>query len=448
MDYTKQCLRFVCFTTGLLFLLSIADYLFHWNWKVLHNINIVSDIVRKEKVTVYKPLASDSIKVYADTASHKSFSLFEQPNQITEYFSDSLAVALKKFIVKLETLKQGKRKKLRVAFMGDSMIEEDNITSTLRKLLQKEFGGYGIGFLPMSTALSNERPTAGINASVNWEETNFMNNKVKANLFLSGRNFKSIGDASTQITDKTTEAGKLLYKYFLIGKNADPVSVSVNGDQHIVKSQKSFQSFLLDSSAGNKIRFEVSVASNIYGVSLESANGLILDNFSFRGVSGQEFGNVDSAFLASISKEHPYDLIVLQYGVNLFEKPTDDNFNWYYKPFERAIKKIQSCFPDASILLVGTADRAYRYEQDYETAIGIPGLIALQQKLAYATGIGFYNTFSSMGGNGSIVKWVDANPPLAYKDYMHPNPAGAAVIGKSIFEAIMHEYRKYKTYHP
>jgi hypothetical protein len=33
------------------------------------------------------------------------------------------------------------------------MIEGDLLTQTLRKLLQKEFGGYGVGFFPFTVKL-------------------------------------------------------------------------------------------------------------------------------------------------------------------------------------------------------------------------------------------------------------------------------------------------------
>ena len=46
-------------------------------------------------------------------------------------------------------LKREKIIKIRIAYLGDSMIEGDLITQTLRELLQKEYGGQGVGFLPI-----------------------------------------------------------------------------------------------------------------------------------------------------------------------------------------------------------------------------------------------------------------------------------------------------------
>jgi hypothetical protein len=60
---------------------------------------------------------------------------------------------LAKFAEKLHQLKTTKKGKIRIAYFGDSMIEGDLLTQTLRKLLQKEFGGYGVGFFPFTVKL-------------------------------------------------------------------------------------------------------------------------------------------------------------------------------------------------------------------------------------------------------------------------------------------------------
>jgi lysophospholipase L1-like esterase len=49
-----------------------------------------------------------------------------------------------------------------------------------------------------------------------------------------------------------------------------------------------------------------------------------------------------------------------------------------------------------------------------------------------------------MGGENSMVKWVNQKPPLANKDYIHFNHRGAEVIGDYMFQAIKNEYRKYE----
>jgi lysophospholipase L1-like esterase len=152
---------------------------------------------------------------------------------------------------------------------------------------------------------------------------------------------------------------------------------------------------------------------------------------------------MDSNFLRSVEENNPYDLIVFQYGVNMLFRPNDKNFNWYARAMLPVIKKFRNCFKQSDFLLVSTADRAFRYEGEYKSAIGIDSLIKVQAALAFETNSGFYNQFETMGGHNSIVDWATRNPSLANKDYVHPNHRGAEILGNYFFEAILNDYEKY-----
>jgi lysophospholipase L1-like esterase len=181
----------------------------------------------------------------------------------------------------------------------------------------------------------------------------------------------------------------------------------------------------------------------IYGISFESETGIIVDNFSFRGISGIEYKSIDTSFLKQIQSENPYDLIVLQFGINVLYKPETTDFNFYAKLFEPVLNKFKKCFPGAEILVIGSTDRAFRYSDVYSTAIGIDSLIKLQASMAFKNDANFYNQYATMGGKNTLVNWVEQNPPLANKDYIHPNAKGAEILGKSLFNAVMKEYAKY-----
>lgn len=441
MNYHKRVLWFVVIITVSLFSLSLITAVFDIEWKPIKNISILADIIKKKSTKKVATVVEEPSTNPHDSLS-KHFVDFDLPNKVTAYYADTNNVVMKNLMKKLLELKQGKRKKIRIAFLGDSMIEDDFISLTLRRLLQQQFGGYGVGYLPMSSELAGARTTANIHSSTNWQEANFRNNPNKSSLFISGRLFSTYGTAWTEIDDKTATPNQPLNKYVLFGKAASSSVVFNNSNTSIIGNE-SFNSFLLDSSIGNKMKVSVNAGLPVFGISLEAPTGVIVDNFSFRGNSGWEFGKMDSSFLATINKNHPYDLIIMQYGVNLFVKASDEKFDWYYSPMKKAVAKVKTSFSNADILLMGCADRAFRYGNDYQTAVGMPAIIAMQQKIAYEGGIAFYNTFSSMGGEGSMVKWVNDKPSLAYKDYMHPNDKGSEVLGKSMYDAIMYEYQKY-----
>lgn len=448
MNNHKRVLWFVVITTSSLFLLSLLSTFFSIEYEPLKNISLVSDIFRGPKKSinsVKQQIDTSSIvesKINLDSSSiQKKFKLYQTPNRVTNYAIDSSVIALPIFIQKLDEFHKGKRKKIRIAFLGDSMIEDDLITQTFRTLMQQRFGGYGVGFLPICYPAANGRTTAMISASENWKEINFRNNTDKTTLYISGRCFFANGHSVTEIADNTAKNNLPLQKYLLYGKTL-ATDILANGKQIKISAATNFNSMLLETSPSNKIKLEVNNQMPVFGISLESPEGIIVDNFSFRGNSGTDFVKMDTTFLQSITANHTYDLIVLQYGVNIFGKASDENFDWYSTLMKKSIQKLKAGFSNVDILLLSTADRSFRYGNEYKTAKGMNALLYLQQKIAYETDIAFYNTFMSIGGEGSMVNWVNSKPPLAYKDFMHPNTLGSAIIGRSLFESVLYEYQK------
>lgn len=442
MNYHKRVLQFILLIFLFLFILSFVPIFFSIESKTLKNISILSDVVKAKDTINSSTVNADSIVVETLDRT-KKFTNFSTPQRITAYYADTNNINLKKFVAKLADLKNGKRKKIRIAYLGDSMIEDDFISLTLRSLMQQQFGGYGVGYLPMSSALTGSRTTATVHSSDTWVEYNFRNNPAKNTLFISGRNFITNGTAFAEIKDKTVATNLPLNKYLLYGSTLASTEIQFNNINLSIPQAKKFNAYLLDSTGNSNFKISVGEGVSVFGVSSESPTGIIVDNFSFRGNSGQEFAGFDSVFLQTINKLHTYDLIIMQYGVNLFDKPSDVKFDWYYQPMKKSVAKLKNCFTEADIVLLGCADRSFRYNNEYASAKGLPVIINMQQKIAFENGIHFYNTFESMGGNGSMVNWVNSKPPLAYKDYMHPNAAGSELMGKGIFNAIMIEYNKF-----
>jgi lysophospholipase L1-like esterase len=95
-------------------------------------------------------------------------------------------------------------------------------------------------------------------------------------------------------------------------------------------------------------------------------------------------------------------------------------------------------------LLVSTSDKGGSYNGEWKTAIGVEPLVETQYNLANKIGAGFFNLYHAMGGEGTIVNWVQGDTVLARKDYTHPNPKGAKVLAKLIYQSIMDEYNEYE----
>ena len=79
----------------------------------------------------------------------------------------------------------------------------------------------------------------------------------------------------------------------------------------------------------------------------------------------------------------------------------------------------------------------------YATDPSVPLLVNTQQHIAEKNNLAFWSLYDAMGGNGSMVKWVEGDTALANKDYTHFNFKGAHKVGKLLFSKIMSEYSDY-----
>ena len=427
----------ICFC--LYFIFSVMSFAFGFKWEPFEKVNLITDVFKLEDKD-----KTDTEKIASANPKNKNlatdFELYKKPDLVTRFYKDQNINVLPYFSEKLHQIKSTGKGKLRIAYFGDSMIEGDLLTQTLRQLLQKEFGGYGVGFLPVQTNVGSFRKTASVKGA-GWKTINFMDKGAK-NMYISGFSFSGPGNSA--LIDKSVSSAKTLQKYLLYG---DPRggSISFNGSNISLNGNSAVNSQMLASDTLATVNLRSNSSGlPVYGMSFESENGIILDNFSFRGITGIEFKKIDEDFLKAVQKVNHYDLIVMQYGVNLLWKPNTEDFSFYTKNMKPVLEKFNNAFPKTDILLVSSADRAFMYNGTYETATGLPNVLETQAKLAFDHNMAFFNLFETMGGKNSIVGWALQNPPLANKDYIHPNARGTDVLAQKIYQALMKDYKKYK----
>lgn len=414
-----------------------------------NNVNILSDIFFTPDSNKLETAVTDSSAVFIQTDSilvkgEKSFSNYKFPTLITSFQQDTTMPSLLHLDAKLLALKQGKRTKIRIAYLGDSMIEGDLLTKKLRELLQAMFGGCGVGFVPVTPNVAKFRTTVSDDNSSNWRDENFKNatEEAKKTLFFSGRTYYS-NNSWTIIKDLTIKDSALIEKSLICGATSGS-SINYNDHGLIIHAPDKLNRILLSGDYSNQAKLVVNDnVLPVYGVSFEAPTGIYVDNFSFRGITGVEINSIDTSFLKNIDQHNPYDVIILGYGVNLLYKPNDKNFTWYRQLFNPVLDKLKKCFPKSDIIVVSTADRAFRYNGEYKSAIGIDSLVRLQARLAFNNSLCFYNQFATMGGQNSIVKWAQKTPALASKDYIHPNERGARTLAVHFYNAILNDYNKY-----
>ena len=114
------------------------------------------------------------------------------------------------------------------------------------------------------------------------------------------------------------------------------------------------------------MRFHKARGLRALGIALEDNTGVVVDNFSLRGNSGMTLSELDESSCMAFRNVRPYDLIVLQYGLNVVTEKTKD-YSWYRKRMVDAIRHVQRCFPEADVLLLSVSDRSHYRDGAYRT---------------------------------------------------------------------------------
>lgn len=376
-----------------------------------------------------------------------------------EDFSDSTMRGMKSFYEALIN-RSSLGRPVRIAYFGDSFIEADIMTGDLRTLLQQKFGGSGVGYIPVASNLSGYRPTVAHSFS-GWSshaitDSVFFDRKRQdisnhyfiprpgASVTLRGRKQGEYADSCniSTIYFRTNDSIRLSAsvnggeaRHFALGGDSLMQSVSVTGN---IKSV-SWKVEQLDSAA----------TATFYAATMDPASGIVLDNFSTRGSNGQQLIHIPSAILQQYERLRTYDLIVLQYGLNVASEQ-GVNYAYYQTAMEKVVNYLKREFPQASILIVGVGDRDYRTETgELRTMPGVKNLIRFQKALAAQTHVAFWNLFEAMGGEGSMAELVNRKPALANYDYTHINFRGGKYFANLLFETFVYgkeQYEKRKAY--
>lgn len=345
---------------------------------------------------------------------------------------------------------------VRVVHYGDSQIEEDRITNVLRERWQKEYGGGGVGLIPLHQTI----PTRTIRQWIS------INDKVQS---AQGgpKRYLVYGPRSMRLTESDD--------YGVMGQVAVMDSTLVKGSEDIVlhiepmdKKRKPHNYFnrvrvWTDSVDGyiltqdttlnptsdtrhpllytlpdscERCELHLQGKGHVYGVSLETPTGVIVDNIPMRGCSGNIFTKIDSTQLSNFYRETNTRLIILQFGGNMIpqtENPSTIS-GYVRNTLRQQVRYIRACAPEASILFVGPSDMSTNIDGQMTTYPLVPYMDKLLKKMAAEEQIAYWSMYDAMGGKDSMVRWVENG--LAGSDYVHFTRAGANNIGKKLYQWI------------
>jgi lysophospholipase L1-like esterase len=185
----------------------------------------------------------------------------------------------------------------------------------------------------------------------------------------------------------------------------------------------------------------------VYGVSFEESTGLYVDNFAMRGNSGIGLYQIDPRTIQEFNQMRHYRLILLQYGLNVVSETDDRGYGWYIDKMVKVIQRLRENLPESNFLLVSVSDRCYNQGGKFVTIPNILLMRDAQREIARKSGIAFWDLLAAMDGDDSMIKLVNATPPMASKDYTHLNFSGGRRLSKKLADALLYEKIKYDSLH-
>lgn len=359
---------------------------------------------------------------------------------------------------------QTKKQQVRIMHYGDSQIEGDRITSFLRFRLQSRFGGSGVGFLH---AVPHSYQPGAVHQSIsnNWRQI-MVSDLAKGpvghrfgllggySFFTKGKKFSKGGYGEAYIDferrGRIRNSRNFTQCRLFFGKAPEPFMLTFKyggktQEAEIIEPTNQISSITWSVPLEEKtirIDFKADESPLVYGISLESPAGIIIDNIAIRGSSGTDFARADDKSLKQALKMVNPSLIILQFGVNVVPHIVK-SYDYYENQLHQQMRAIKRAHPKASIILIGVSDMARREDGVYVSYPNIELIRDAQRNAAFRAGAAFWDCYTAMGGKNSMPAWAFASPALASKDLVHFTLRGSNLVAEMFYSSLMQSYNNY-----
>lgn len=327
-------------------------------------------------------------------------------------------------------------RRVRIAVVGDSYIEGDIFTQDIRRLLQSEYGGRGVGYMCMHSEFPGFRRS--VNQSDNkWTVSDMRNKSSDPVRPISGE--YCIGSVGSTTTFKGAKAenvrrwssSKLLY----IASSDGSVEITTDSMsvEHPVVADGKVNMMSLADETSKAIFKSKSDRIKVLGAWLEDDYGVGVDCMSLRGNSGASHKSLSVELAAETSAFITYDLIIIEYGLNALSAEQSD-YTSYGKLISKVVARIKDCYPASDILILGVGDRGFKNGSVVKSIPTVEAMIDAQRACARECGVMFWDTRAAMGGVDAIVDWRKRG--LVNADYIHLNHKGGEVLAEEFVNAL------------
>lgn len=393
---------------------------------------------------------SDDIKNYllaqkeSDDYRHK-YKALTSPHAIS-FPNDSIEWMNSVF----DEFEKAEKKCIRVIHYGDSQIEEDRITGTLREYLQNTFGGYGVGMVP----LIQKVPTSAISQTSNIELDRYavFNAETRKTDF---KDYGPLGQSFILKNSITITFNKLNYSYtqrrtkkfgnitILFQSDYPLTATAFVNNKPITATSKIGDTKLNIDIPDSTTNISLTINGNaiIFGIMVDgNGKGIQVDNAAMRGCSGTIFTSISSSSLSTYYSKNNVPLIIMQYGGNSmpYIKSTKQ-IESYCKNISRQFRYLKKISPKSKILFIGPSDMVDRTTR--QTYSHMEEFIDSLKSTCFNNDVAYWDLYKNMGGNGSMTQWV--NNKLAGTDYIHFSREGSKKAGLMLCDGIQSAYEYY-----
>ena len=365
---------------------------------------------------------SDSVSFSEKTDSSRNIAI-DTMHTFFDYLPDS---SLNGFIGKLKFAKDSV---VRMVFFGDSQLEGDFFTKPVRDSFQQVYGGSGIGYMPADMYFNTTEKVAVITSDFEKHVVHFgTDDSVQYGLY--GRYFaptKSIADVTIKNRDEMHRYKKLRILYsgsaHLTTNYDDKENIYELSSHDVSELEISF----MNTPSELKLRFTVEEHLKLYGFLLDPGNGVVVDHVPFRGNLNLMLNNFEEESLRQMAGFVKPALVALQFGLNVIPDVRND-YSSYRVALERDIQLLKKYLPGISVVVIGAPDMAHKENGEMQVYKNIDLIVESQKEAAINQKVAFWDMRKAMGGNGSVINWVDED--LARTDYAHLNNRGAEKVAK------------------
>lgn len=335
-----------------------------------------------------------------------------------------------------QALAQSSSRTVRIGVLGDSFIEGDIFTQDLRDILQQEYGGTGVGYVPMHSVLAGFRRSVR-QSGEGWTTYNIQNMPRNDSVrFISGEYAVPEGIATARFRGSRDYTGASQWsrsRLLVIAPDSCRVVLSADGgtsiERNLAPSPQPQWVELNGTTTSLEATLQGAPSTRALGVYLDGNSGIAVDCMSSRGSSGLNLRRLNADNCHAID----YDLIIVEYGINALNANESD-YGYYQIGMTAALKKLQLIYPQADIIVFGIADRGAKIGGTVRSLPTCNAMTHAQRLAAQSARVHFYDLRAAQGGENAIVDWRQRQ--LVNADYIHLNYQGGKVLAQEFARAL------------